>query len=539
MNSQTALDRRTDEILHHRQQQLYSRTDRLFARLFVIQWIAAIGGAAILSPLTWQGEESRLHAHLWAAVVLGGVLAAAPIAMAYFKPGHFSTRLTISVAQAGYSALLIYISGGRLETHFHIFGSLAFLAFYRDWRVLVPATTVVAFDHLVRGTIWPETIFGVLIPSIARALEHTGWVLFEDLFLGWSCITGVREMREASRTQARLEQAKADTEEVVRERTSDLQLRSEQLEASIDETRRMAQRLAEAQKLECIGQLAAGIAHEINTPMQFIGDNSLYLEECVDRLLDITESYIEMLNIDSPSQAWEDRHQRSDAILAGYRYAELVREVPCAFAENRDGIDRVITIVRAMKDFSHPGTGSKVPTDINQLIHSTVAVSRNRWKYVARVELQLADDLPMADALPAELNQVLLNLVVNAADAIRDHDVDSSDPQGIITIRTFAAGGNVVIEVQDNGPGIPPHVKSRIFDQFFTTKEPGKGTGQGLAISHDIVVNKHSGEISAYSVVGEGTTFTVTIPIVDTEAEEERNQRSAALELARHAYTSQ
>src|SRR5690606_3134142 len=120
-----------------------------------------------------------------------------------------------------------------------------------------------------------ESVFGVLVPSIARALEHTGWVLFEDLFLGWSCITGVNEMRDASRTQARLEQAKADTEEVVLERTADLQLRSEELEASIDETKRMAQRLAEAQKLECIGQLAAGIAHEINTPMQFIGDNSL------------------------------------------------------------------------------------------------------------------------------------------------------------------------------------------------------------------------------------------------------------------------
>lgn len=506
-------NQRAQEILDERTHRLYVQTDRLFAALFATQWLAAILQAAWYTPRAWEGDQQQWHIHLWASLLLGGLLSAAPIAMALLRPGSFATRLTISVAQAGYSALLIHLSGGRIEAHFHVFGSLAFLAFYRDWRVLIPATVVVAVDHLARGVYWPDSVFGVLTPSIGRALEHTGWVLFEDAFLVWSCVVGMREMRTAALTQAQLEQAKASTDQIVEQRTTELKKRTKQLEASVREAKLMSQQLALAQKMESIGQLAAGVAHEINTPMQFIGDNTAYLQECVDHLLAITASYAEMVNIDGPPMSWGDRHQRALQVLQQHRYDELVREVPEAFLDNLDGIERVSSIVGAMKVFSHPGTSHKEISDVNQLIRSTVTISRNRWKYIAQLELDLDETLPQVPVLPAELNQVILNLVVNAADALREKFGDLDHPAGLITIRTFCSGEDVCIELEDNGPGIPDEIRNRIFDPFFTTKEVGLGTGQGLAISHDIITNKHGGRLDFVSTMGVGTTFSMKLPI--------------------------
>lgn len=507
--------RRAREILGARTLELYKQTDRLFAVLFVVQWIAAVAAAAWFTPLSWRGNEHYLHVHIWASVLLGGLLATAPIAMAILKPGSMATRMTISVAQAAYSALLIHLSGGRIEAHFHVFGSLAFLAFYRDWRVLVPATVVVASDHLLRGVFWPNSVFGVLTPSLGRALEHAGWVLFEDVFLVWSCIVGMRDMRQAALTQAQLEQAKAGTEQIVQQRTAELQQRTEELEASVKEAKLMAQKLVNAQKLESIGQLAAGISHEINTPMQFISDNTLYLKECIDRLLAMTEMYSQIADMTGPDIPWSERRRQINAMLEQSHYEELRREVPAALIESQDGIERVVTIVRAMKYFSHPGTAEKELSDLNQLVRNTVTISRNRWKYVAKVELELDENLPSIPLLPAEMNQVLLNLVVNAADALREKYGDLERPAGVITIRTFCDAENANVEIEDNGDGIPEEIRCRVFDPFFTTKEVGQGTGQGLAISHDIVTNKHRGQLDFVSNLGQGTVFSLKLPIAD------------------------
>ena len=178
---------RADDLFAQYQHDIYRRTDRLFALLMGIQWMAGIVFALWVSPLAWYGTVSRTHVHVWAAIFLGGGICLFPALLGVFRAGQPSTRYTIAVAQMLMGALLIHLTGGRIETHFHVFGSLAFLAFYRDWRVLVPATIVVALDHLLRGIFWPQSVYGVLVASQWRWLEHAAWVVFEDVFLVVSC----------------------------------------------------------------------------------------------------------------------------------------------------------------------------------------------------------------------------------------------------------------------------------------------------------------------------------------------------------------
>ncbi|HDH97429.1 MAG TPA: histidine kinase, partial [Proteobacteria bacterium] len=191
----------------------------------------------------------------------------------------------------------------------------------------------------------------------------------------------------------------------------------------------------------------------------------------------------------------------------------LAEEVPKAIDESLDGIERIASIVRAMKEFSHPGLEEKVAIDINRAIQNTVTISRNEWKYVADVELDLDPNLPLVPCLPRDINQVLLNIIVNAAHAIADVVGEGRAAKGKITISTRHIGDWVEIRISDTGTGIPPEIRHRIFDPFFTTKEVGKGTGQGLSIAHSIVVDKHKGQIFFETEMGKGTTFFIRLPL--------------------------
>jgi PAS domain S-box-containing protein len=200
------LTQRAAELFAASQQTIHRRTDRLFAGLMALQWVGGIAFALWVSPLAWSGTTSRTHIHVWAAVVLGGLISLFPALLGWLRPGQRSTRYTIATAQMLMGALLIHLTGGRIETHFHVFGSLAFLAFYRDWGVLIPATIVVAVDHMLRGIFWPQSVYGVLVASHWRWVEHAAWVLFEDVFLFVSCRRGMAEMQETAERTAALEQ---------------------------------------------------------------------------------------------------------------------------------------------------------------------------------------------------------------------------------------------------------------------------------------------------------------------------------------------
>jgi signal transduction histidine kinase len=260
------------------------------------------------------------------------------------------------------------------------------------------------------------------------------------------------------------------------------------------ERRLLERQLAQAQKLESIGQLAAGIAHEINTPIQYIGDNARFLQDAFRDLVVLVES--------SPVVA-----KATDGDVEYFR-----SEVPKAIGELIEGVDQVARIVRAMKEFSHPGPVEKTPIDINRAIESTIVVSRNEWKYVADVTTDLDHELPPVPCMAGEFNQVILNLIVNAAHAIADATKDSG-VKGEIHISTSMGGPSVEIRVSDTGCGIPEAIRSKVFDPFFTTKPVGKGTGQGLAIAHSVIVQKHGGSIQLESEPGRGTTFVIQLPL--------------------------
>lgn len=270
--------------------------------------------------------------------------------------------------------------------------------------------------------------------------------------------------------------------------------------------------LRQAQKLESVGQLAAGIAHEINTPTQYIGDNVRFLQDAFSDLKKLLAHY-ERLSVagEGSSLPSETVLEIADAVKRADP-AYLLEEIPKAIEQTLEGVGRVSTLVSAMKEFSHPGTKEKVPVDLNHAIESTITVARNEWKYVADLETDFDRTLPLILCQPGEFNQVILNLIVNAAHAIGDVIAKGGSSKGMIKVQTRNCPQFAEIRIEDTGSGIPEHVRPRIFDPFFTTKEIGKGTGQGLAIARSVVVDKHEGTIHFETEHGKGTTFIIRIP---------------------------
>ncbi len=273
--------------------------------------------------------------------------------------------------------------------------------------------------------------------------------------------------------------------------------------------KRAQQDSLQASKLASVGQLAAGIAHEINTPIQYIGDNLRFLGDSLGTLLQVMRRYRDFAERHC-SEADAQARDELEKFLAAADMDYLLEEMPPAVSQSLDGVGQVARIVLAMKEFSHPGEREKVAVDLNRAIENTLAVSRNEWKHIAEVDMDLAADLPQVLCLPGEMNQVLLNLIVNAAHAIQARQ---SERKGRISVATRRHGRLVDIVVKDDGIGMSEAIRDRIFDPFFTTKAVGKGTGQGLAICRDVVVTKHSGKISVDTEEGKGTVFTIHLPI--------------------------
>ncbi|MFK8112090.1 MAG: ATP-binding protein [Rubripirellula sp.] len=292
-----------------------------------------------------------------------------------------------------------------------------------------------------------------------------------------------------------------------------------QTERLLEEVTRMREKekeLAQSHRLESLGRMAAGIAHEINTPLQCVASNVEFLENGYDVLTDVIDLCCQVCDdVENDAEEQGKVVGRLRELTESRRFNFVRSETPKASGEAADAVRRVVQIISAMKDMSHPGVSSHVSTDVNKVVENACTLSRNRWKGVAIVKTELAEDLASIQGQPAELCQVLMNLIVNAADAISG-DETVPGVLGTITVRTMSSDMGVRIEVQDNGSGIPAHIKNRIFDPFFTTKDVGKGTGQGLAITYDIVTKRHAGEIDVTSDCY-GTTFVIDLPVEQAE----------------------
>lgn len=447
----------TEKLYQEARQANFKRTDRMFATLMVAQWVFSILVALVLSPYAWEGKESTVHSHVWTALLLGGLITALPVFLALNNPGEARTRYVVGVSQMLWSGLLIHLTGGRIETHFHVFGSLAFIAFYRDWKTLLPATIIVAGDHIVRQFLWPESMFGLANPEWWRFIEHALWVVFIDFFLLISCLSGERDMRAMAARQAEADVSK-DAEKQ----------KSEALDAALFELRDSQDLVLRTEKLAAVGQLAASVGHELRNPLAAIRNAHTYISR---------------------------KLASANASGTDPRIAQFLEVMDRELSASSK-------IISDLLDFARERPPSLQPCPLRPLVTEAISVVPPRMGVTIHNEIPENFPIPALDR--EQFRQVLVNLVQNASEAMPD------GRNGDVHVRATGGDGEPFrVVIADNGTGIPADAREKIFQPLFTTKT--KGTGLGLAIVFN-VIKRHQGAISVESEVGKGTEFIIELP---------------------------
>lgn len=498
-----SIDTRAAMLLREHQLALWKQTDRLFAMLITLQWIAGIAVAIWLSPLAWEGLQSHVHPHVWTAIFLGGLIASLPIKLAVTRPGETSTRMVIAVGQMMQSALLIHLSGGRIETHFHIFGSLAFLSFYRDWRVLVPATIVVALDHALRGMFWPQSIFGIASAEPWRWMEHAGWVIFEDIFLVWSCVRGAKELALLAHRQAELEATNDRVEAEVARKTFRLAAMSEELIAT---ARRAGMAEIATGVLHNVGNVLNSVNVSASVVTKLLRNSEIASVVKVSELLRAHESDMAAF-LTSDSQG---RHlppfliELADCLSK--EQVEMLRELQAV----ERGLDHIKQIVGAQQKHAKCDAVNEtiVPAELfdHAIIMAFGASTTANLNIVRRFQ-----PIPGTVLDKHRVLQILVNLLTNARHAIKS----SGRAEGCITVGTrvmeSAEGERLQFEVTDNGIGIAEADLARIFGHGFTTNKEGHGFGLHSAANAARGMKGNLWVVSKGS--GCGATFTLDMPM--------------------------
>ncbi|MFT7625206.1 MAG: two-component system sensor histidine kinase HydH [Myxococcota bacterium] len=475
------------------------RTDLLFAALILLQWTAGIGCALWLSPYTWVGADRFLHTHVPVAVGLGAAISLLPLVLVWRRPGHQANRYVLATAQMLWSAMLIHLTGGRLETHFHIFGSLAFLAFYRDWTVLVPATLITALDHFLRGIYWPESVYGVADPAWWRFLEHAGWVLVIDVFLIKNTIDGQADVKRLADRQADLE-ATADA----------LAVSGEELEERVaDRTREL--RVARTEMLEVsrnagMAEIANGVLHNVGNVLTSV---NIAAQSVSDRLAERRTSGIARVAglVEAHSAGAERLKLVPDYLRTTAR--KLDEEAAAAMAELetlQERIDHIRAIIMTQQRYAGR-RGIVEPVDIGHLIETAIELLADSY---VRHDIEVVLMLDHAESVSANrhmLLQVLVNLLSNAKRAL----IDSDQANRRLAVEVLAVHSTLTIRVTDNGVGILAENLARIFEHGFTTR--GDGHGFGLHSSAN-AAREAGGQLTGHSDgPGSGAVFTLELPL--------------------------
>jgi signal transduction histidine kinase len=497
---------RAEELFCEQQDGIYKRTDRMFAGLMLFQWLGGIVAAIWISPKTWIGTQSQIHMHVWAAVFIGGAITSLPVWLAWKKPGHAMTRHAIAVGQMLTSALLIHLTGGRIETHFHVFGSLAFLAIYRDWKVLVSATVVVAVDHFARGVFWPQSVFGVLTASHWRWIEHAGWVIFEDIFLVYSIQQSVKEMHLISERQAKLETVNQGIEQLVHERTSELEQSKKELEQH-------QKQLMETSRQAGMAEVATSVLHNVGNVLNSINVSTSVVADRLkkSKISNITkvaalmkENAADLGNF----MTTDEKGRQLPAYLeqlAGHLAQEqtyLLEEIESL----EKNVDHVKDIV-AMQQTYAKVSGLTEMIKVTDLVEDALRMNASALiRHDVHFFREYDEHLPEITVEKHKVLQILVNLIRNAKYACDE----SGQKDKRLTMRVTNGSDVVRIALIDNGVGIPPENLTRIFAHGFTTKKEGHGFGLHSGI---LAAKEIGGSLSAHSDgPGKGATFTLTLP---------------------------
>jgi PAS domain S-box-containing protein len=607
------LPARITELFKEQQQSIVQHTDVIFARLMICQWIFGVGLAVWISPRTWTGTTSQIHLHVWAAVLLGGAITSLPVLLGLKQPGKTLTRHSIAIGQMLMSALLIHLTGGRIETHFHVFGSLAILAFYRDWKVLLSASAVVYVDHVLRGIFWPQSVYGVLSAPIWRSLEHAGWVIFEVTFLIISIRKSLSEMFLVAERQAKLESMKEAIEQTVAERTADLTRENIERRQAEDQLRKSQAQLAQAQHIARMGswewdlvenkvafseetqRLYARKPEENGLPMErclervhpddlprvnkvmtealqnrqsFVCDHRVVLPDGTERVMQgrgelllngqgepirmygIVQDITEAKRAAEALQRSEEQLRQSQkmeavgrlaggvahdfnnllTVIGGYcslsiRQIDEGHPLQKSIAEIQKASERAAALTSQLLAFSRKQVLQPRVLQLNEVVHGMEKMLRRLIGEDVELSTAFDSSLGHVKADPGQLEQVIMNLAVNARDAMpRGGKLTIStanvtiDQKSNFRNRTLDVGEYVQLAITDNGVGMTEEIKSHLFEPFFTTKGLGKGTGLGLATCYGIICQSN-GDIRVYSEPNCGTTFKIYLPRTDAKLE--------------------
>ncbi len=597
------------ELFREMHAAVIEHTDKIFGRLMIWQWVAAVAAAVLISPRTWAGAQSQIHIHVLAAVFLGGLITALPVFLSFRYPGRVLTRQTIAVGQMLMSGLLIHLTGGRIETHFHVFGSLAILAFYRDWRVLISAAVVVYIDHVVRGIFWPQSVYGVMSAPIWRSLEHAGWVIFEVFFLIISIRKSLREMLSEAERQADLEGVNEIIERNVAERTAQLtreiaershaeqnlkhseaQLAKAQHIAQLgswewdivqskvtwsDETRRLygfTEKDLGADMTRCLervhpedrAKVQMALDDALRTGGPYVCDHRALLpdgtirtmhglgEVVTDekgkpiRIIGTTQDITEAERAEAALRRSEEQLRQSQKMEAVGRLAGGVAHdfnnlltvisgyssMTLKLMDKNQPLRKFIEEIQAASERAASLTGQLLAFSRKQVLQPRVVnlnqIVGGMEKMLHRLigeDIELCtmfdSELGHVKADPGQFEQVILNLAVNARDAmprggkltIQTANV-SLDQKTRFRNRDLEVGEYIMVAISDTGVGMTEEVRSHLFEPFFTTKGAGLRTGLGLANS-DGLNCQSEGDIRVYSEPNSGTTFKIYLPRVD------------------------